>query len=343
MSSDQLAKVDPFSGALVERPEQVIERIGSARDLVVQIQQKLMKPGVHYGILPGTQKPMLLKDGADLLNQAFRLEAREENVQDLSTHDERRYQVTVGIYDVTGRRLGFGIGVCSTSEDKYKWKKAYRNEYDAAAVDRRRTKEYPKDDGGKNVVFQIRTEPADLDNTVLQMATKRAHVQATRQVHAVSDIFADIGLDDLPADQRDQLLLGDRRVKKPQPKAKEKAKEKPAAPAAGETGQAAATGQADAKAEGGAAVADTAEPPAAIIPKEAWDQVREALHDRGTISLPQSKRLFAIARDNGWDPEQLDIEMRAGLGVERDEEGKYPIPTGRAYDLTVGLFTKAPK
>jgi cytoskeletal protein RodZ len=44
---------------------------------------------------------------------------------------------------------------------------------------------------------QIRTEPMDLDNTVLKMACKRALIHATRTGTAASDVFAQ-DLEDLP-------------------------------------------------------------------------------------------------------------------------------------------------
>lgn len=227
MATDALVLVP--QGGLMERPEQIIARIKQAREMVIAIQKEVMKPGVHYGIIPGTEKPVLLKEGADVLNMAFQLEPRVDEVLDLSGHDERRFQVTVGIYNADGRRLGFGVGVCSTSEEKYRWRKAYKPEWDKAPVDRRREKAGESRDGEKWVTYQVRTEPADMENTALQMAVKRANVQATRQVHAVSDIFADIGVLDLPEDQRDALTIGAKKVKTPQSKVKA-ASAKPQAP-----------------------------------------------------------------------------------------------------------------
>lgn len=326
----ELARIEQFpAAAIAERPDEVVARIRQARELVVKVQSELMKPGVHYGIIPGTDKPTLLKDGAELLNQAFRLSAREEEVADLSTEDERKYKVTLGLYDAAGRRLGFGVGVCSTSEEKYRWRKAYKNEFDASPVERRRSKEYPRRDGsaGMDVTYQIRTEPADLENTVLQMATKRALVQATRQVHAISDVFADITLEDLPEELRDQLLLGGRnRVKKPQPK---KAASPPPQqqPAETTTRVEREPGSDDGR----------------LISKEQWAPVLEAWHTRGTISLAQSKRLFAIAKGAGWDGRQLDAEIEAGTGAVRDSDGAWNLPSGQPYELTVAIFSHGPQ
>lgn len=331
MAENALATAGGLPAQLAERPQDVIARIRESRDLVVTIQRELMKAGVHFGVLPGTDKPMLLKDGADLLNQAFHLEAREEGVLDLGSPDERKFQVSVAIYNAAGRRLGFGVGVCSTSEDKYKWRKAYKNEYDAAPVDRRRTKEY-RNPEGTNTVYQVRTEPADLENTVLQMATKRAYVQATRQVHAVSDVFADIGLEDLPEEQRDQLLLGGRRVRRPERKQQQGGSSAGAA-ASGAKAPPPAARQPGGDDEGSAVC---------MVPASSWAAVTEAWHNRNTISLAQSKRLFAIASGAGWQGSDLDREIEAGLHIRQDAEGKYPIPAGRPYELVVEIFSHAP-
>ncbi len=56
------------------------------------------------------------------------------------TSDGRRpYRVRcVGTHQTSGTVLGAGIGECSSNEEKYKWKRSNRREFDAAAEDRRR-------------------------------------------------------------------------------------------------------------------------------------------------------------------------------------------------------------
>ncbi len=341
MSEPVTALISQPPAALMERPDQIVARIKQARAIVVQIQREIMIPGTHYGTLPGTQKPVLLKEGADVLNMAFRITPREEEVLDLSGPDEKRFKVTVGLYDIEGRRLGFGVGICSTSEDKYKWRKAYKADYEAVADDRRRKKAGEKD-GRSWETLQVRTEPADLENTVLQMAVKRALVQATRQVHAVSDIFADITVEDLPEELRESLNLGNKPViKKPQAKAPQQ----PATPkangkaATGAPTPAAATGDATKAAEHPPREpGEDDEPHAFLIPPEAWAKVKAKFHNRGMISDKQSKRLFAIAYENGWGGREVAAEIQAGLGIEVADGGLLPMPWGDPYDMTCVLF-----
>ena len=178
--------------------------VRSGAELVARVQRTrevmrdLMEENVHYGRVPGTQKPSLWKPGAELLLMTFHI-GPQVHVTDLSTEDERRYRVKVtGIAQTSGESLGEGIGEASTDEDKYRWRAAVHDkEWTATPVDHRRIK-YQRD--GKEV-RQVRTWPADLGHTVLLMAVKRAMLNMTRVVTACSDIF-DQDLEDLPDDLR---------------------------------------------------------------------------------------------------------------------------------------------
>ena len=71
-------------GALTEVQEQPLS-IGEVKSRVNTIQHillEVMKEGVHYGVIPGTQKPSLFKAGAEKIMVAFRLCAEPE-VEDL--------------------------------------------------------------------------------------------------------------------------------------------------------------------------------------------------------------------------------------------------------------------
>lgn len=165
---------------------------------VREVMRDLMEENVHYGRVPGTQKPSLWKPGAELLLMTFQIGPRLD-VTDLSTADEIRYRVKVsGFAQQTGEVLAEGIGEASTSEEKYRWRGVvHEKEWTATPADRRRVK-YQRD--GKEL-RQVRTSPADLANTALLMAVKRGTINMTRVVTACSDIF-DQDLEDLPEDLR---------------------------------------------------------------------------------------------------------------------------------------------
>jgi hypothetical protein len=168
-------------------------------NLVQEVMKAVMQEGTHYGKIPGTPKPSLWKPGAEVLGATFHI-APSYKVEDLSTEDCARYRVTcTGTHQATGIVMGEGMGACSSNEEKYKWRKVNSNaEFDAAPENRRRVK-YGKDYETK----QVRTECADIDNTVLKMACKRAQVAMALNVTAASDIFTQ-DIEDLPEELRER-------------------------------------------------------------------------------------------------------------------------------------------
>lgn len=181
---------------------------------IQSVLKEVMQKDVHYGVIPGCKEPSLYKPGAEKIMATFRLSA-EPFVTDLSTPDCIRYQVTVRLVSPTGVFVGAGIGECSTNEEKYKWRRAVCDEeYDATDPSRKREK-WARGQGGKTYVNkQVRTEPADLANTVLKMAKKRALVDATLTATAASDIFTQ-DIEDLPDEYRQDAPQQQKSAPKP--------------------------------------------------------------------------------------------------------------------------------
>ena len=165
-------------------------------NLMQDVMTNNMIDGVHYGIIPGTKVPSLYKPGAEKLMSIFRLAADPE-VEDLSKNGEAHYRVKVKIYSSGGQLLGAGIGECSSQEEKYAWRRAVCDEeFEVTAIDRRREK-FSKWQGKTEKIKQIRTNPADVANTVLKMAKKRGLVDGILTVTAASDLFSQ-DVEDLP-------------------------------------------------------------------------------------------------------------------------------------------------
>lgn len=187
--------------------------------LVQEVMKAVMKKDTHYGVIPGCQKPSLWKPGAEVLLVTFRI-ATESQVEDLSTQDEARYRVTrKGTAINSGLFVGSAVGECSSNEEKYKWRYAVcQAEYDATPEDRRREK-YKRDG---STIKQVRTNHADVANTILKMADKRAYVALALNATAASDCFVQ-DLEDLPAEIASGLENGGEPprepINKPQPKA----------------------------------------------------------------------------------------------------------------------------
>lgn len=185
--------------------EQTALTAGQMRDHVNRVQEVMkavMIRETHYGIIPGSKKPSLYKPGAEVLCVSFRV-APSYRIEDLSNADCVRYRVTcVGTHQTSLTVLGEGVGECSSNEEKYKWRRAVcAEEFDATPIERRRVK-FSTYQGKVQKTEQIRTEPADIANTVLKMAVKRAQVAMTLNVTAASDCFTQ-DIEDLPEELRE--------------------------------------------------------------------------------------------------------------------------------------------
>jgi hypothetical protein len=187
----------------------------SAADLRAQVNavqeamKAVMRDGVHYGTIPGTPKPSLWKPGAEVLFTMFRL-APSYQIDDLSTDDSIRYRVRcTATHQPTSTVMGEGVGEASSNEEKYRWRKANSvKEFESTPENRRRTKYGFSRSSGEYEIRQVRTEIADIANTILKMAAKRAHVACALNVTAASDCFSQ-DIEDLPAELRQHVAEGE--------------------------------------------------------------------------------------------------------------------------------------
>ncbi len=166
------------------------------KDRVNMVQQAMgavMRDKVHYGTIPGVSKPSLWKPGSELLLSMFRI-AVIPRVEDLGINGEVHYRVTCQGVLPNGEIVGEGLGECSSEEEKYKWRSAVcKEEFDDTPDTKRRLK-YTRD--GKKFQ-QVRVNPADVANTILKMAKKRAQMDMTLTCTGASDVFTQ-DLEDLP-------------------------------------------------------------------------------------------------------------------------------------------------
>jgi hypothetical protein len=174
----------------VALPAQLLEQQNETRAFVTQVLEK----DKDFGVIPGTDKPTMLKPGAEKVTLAFGLSVQSDIVEREIDHDRvtpwrkvkaiwegpkgrrrktgeevttgeslglYRYVVRVQLIDEHGQVRGSGLGSCSTMESKY--------------IDR----------------------PRDSENTALKMAFKRAHVAAVLTTLGLSEAFTQ-DVEDLP-------------------------------------------------------------------------------------------------------------------------------------------------
>lgn len=198
---------------------------------IQEIMKAVMKEGVHFGVIPGCQQPSLYKPGSEALLSAFKVSVEPE-VKEIRDGNHITYQVRCfGRHMATGILIGVGVGEASTAEDKYAWRAAVCDEeYEDTPEDKRRVK-WNKGkwvDGKPSPgwsVKQVRTNPADIANTVLKMAKKRAQIDLCLTSLAASDIFTQ-DVEDLPEEFLDGQAPPTKQNNRYQPK------EKSGAPAA---------------------------------------------------------------------------------------------------------------
>jgi len=195
--------------------------------------KNVLHPGVHYGVIPGTQKPSLWKPGAEALLSAMALHAETGNEQppiaDVTGNDHNgepfiQYIRWCRIYRQTGPQMQDRIeiakltGSCNSWEPKYRYRDEQRScPSCGGAFIIKGKQEYGggwicfKKKGGCGAKF-ANDDPAiqgqatgkilnenvlELQNTILKMADKRALIAATLVATGCSDIFTQ-DVEDMP-------------------------------------------------------------------------------------------------------------------------------------------------
>lgn len=199
--SKEVARRRPTS--LVKADELTTDDVIAQVKKVQDVMKAVMKEDVHYGVIPGTQKPTLLKPGAEKLLLTFRLAPVYEI---LSSHEDNgflAYTVRCTLTHITsGQMIASGIGTCNSRENKYRWRSTKRAEKpgkEEADLLKEQNKGYwRKLDGHWAWFDKVENDnPWELQNTLMKMAEKRALVAAVLNGTAASDIFAQ-DTEDLP-------------------------------------------------------------------------------------------------------------------------------------------------
>ncbi len=143
--------VSVIDGIDLQEISQTMSKIGQFQAVI----QNQLKQNFDYGVIPGTQKPTLLKPGAEKILMLLGLRSEFEIVD--STRDFEKgffqYQVKARLYK-GNMLITEGLGAANNRERRYQ-----------------------------------RQDPFTVDNTVLKMAKKRALVDAALLVGSLSDLF----------------------------------------------------------------------------------------------------------------------------------------------------------
>ncbi len=200
---------------LAERPAQElmpafsIEAAVERYNAVLKFTQTIMKQGKDYGAIPGTDKPTLLKPGAEKLCSFFGLALDYEEMEKVCDWNGGFFFFTYkAVLSRNGQIVATGIGSSNTKEKKYRWRNADRKCPTCGKETILKSKDKPeffcwRKKGGCGAVFSDRdpklteqtcgkvenTETFDLVNTIQKMAQKRALVAATLVAANASEFY----------------------------------------------------------------------------------------------------------------------------------------------------------
>jgi hypothetical protein len=138
----------------LDSARKTLEKINAFHAIV----QGTLKPDIDFGIIPGTQKPTLLKPGAETIMMLFGLATTIEILSVIPPQLDKDTEFVA--YTIKCKLIkndcvvSEGIGTCNTCEKKY-----------------------------------LKSNPLDIANTIMKMAEKRALVDAVLHVASLSAVF----------------------------------------------------------------------------------------------------------------------------------------------------------
>lgn len=178
-----------------------------------QIVRSTMIVDLDYGIIPGTQKPTLLKPGAEKIAKLLGLSDQYEILDKSEDWHQPLFRYLIKcrlIHLATGSIISEGLGECNSMESKYRWRESKRKcpvcgveaiikgkeQYGGGWLCFKKTGGCGAkwEDGEPEIEGQTigRVENDDIYsqvNTILKMAKKRALVDAALSAGRLSDIF----------------------------------------------------------------------------------------------------------------------------------------------------------
>ena len=224
-------------GDFVVTPQRALMQL----EQMQQVVSSVMRKDEHYGIIPGTQKPTLLKPGAELLNNMYGYRTDVEILDKTEQWDVPvtrnsfplfRYIVKVTLYNRSGEQVASGVGECNSYEKKYRYR---QQNLKCPACGKESIIQGKKEYGGGWLCFkkkggcgakyqdedthitgqtqgQVNNEAIfDQINTIIKMAKKRSYVDATLSATRTSGLFTqDVeDMHELPPDVKEQQQVVD--------------------------------------------------------------------------------------------------------------------------------------
>lgn len=205
--------------------DQAMQRWDTIREFV----SRIMVAGEDFGTIPGSKKPALLKPGAEKLSSFFGLSPEFDVTERIEDWDGINHGAEPFFaYEVKCRLIrdgivrGEGIGSCNSREAKYRWRESQRvcpkcgkdtiiagkEEFGGGFLCWKKKggcgAKFSEDDKaitGQPTGRVPNPDIADVVNTILKMAMKRAHVAAVLSTTGASQYYTQDLEDSEPQDR----------------------------------------------------------------------------------------------------------------------------------------------
>src|SRR5215472_11233609 len=212
----QAADLKPWTPTFAMSVNEAVEQVRMKREFF----KRCMIENTHYGTIPGTPKPSLWKPGAEFLLSSMGLHCEvpvKESVRDYTGRDHGgeafvEFLCSGVVYRQIGPQPGdrmviaMADGLCNSWETKYRWRNAKRRCPDCDGETIRENDKgfycwrkiggcgHEFQSGDARITAQTlglvkNPDIADLSNTILKIAGKRAYVASTLLATGCSDIF----------------------------------------------------------------------------------------------------------------------------------------------------------
>lgn len=171
--------------------------LADAKERIRQLQEFVasqMVKDVDYGVINGTERPALLKPGAEKLTMMYGFTVEMDVTQRVENWDKGFFHYEVQC-TLRNKRNGIieamGFGSCNSMEARYRYRWVWPNEVPDSVNKANLPKKKFKGKKGQELVKyrMVNDDPYTLVNTFLKMAEKRAHVDAILKATRSSGLF----------------------------------------------------------------------------------------------------------------------------------------------------------
>lgn len=194
MTSKEVTVREPQEVFALPEIDSLRIKLDEVRKFQATVKQLLIE-GHDYGVIPGTEKPSLLKPGAEKIDKILNLADTYEEMDKIEDWQKPLfyYKVKCQLKIIgTDIVISEGMGSCNSMESRYRYRWAFGSEL-PEYIDKStlvQQKRHSKKTARDYIMYRMENEDIYTQaNTILKMAKKRAHIDASLSAGRLSDVF----------------------------------------------------------------------------------------------------------------------------------------------------------